>query len=189
MVYGKMIFIDDHGNTIKNRSGAYPEFFGRLSTKEKLEVYCRNAEFVNIPTWFVTRELVQRMGGYDESYFLLEDQVSIVRALALGAKVLYLEKELIKYRIHTSSTIIKFNKLLLSELLRARREERNKHLSKSIKNLMYMVDDNMHLTFASSKYKKVLYCLRLVNPAFYFKMFIVKMPNTGMFFRLKKWVA
>ncbi|WP_207495336.1 glycosyltransferase [Aridibaculum aurantiacum] len=185
--YSAVEIIDEHNKVVGGDTSFYPSFFGTLTTKRKKEVFARYAEFLNTPTWFYTRALIEKVGGYETSYRILEDHILLMRVLQLDAKLVYVDQPLVQYRVHSHSSIAAHNKILLQELKRSRHEERWVHLNKwSIKNLLFMADDYLHYLFAPSKFRKFLYLTRTINPAFWMKLFIKNKANTPGVLKIKK---
>lgn len=102
-VTARMIYFNEAG--ILDRSDLRPEqrrFFSK-DIPGKLKSYIRNPVFLNIPSMFFSRDLYEKADGYDDEFFLLEDQPFIFRVLMKGFDIQYLDKPTVKYRIHSGS--------------------------------------------------------------------------------------
>lgn len=78
--------------------------FFKKPHKNQFKAYVRNPLFLNSPALFISKEVYEKIGGYDESLRMLEDQPFLIKALKAGFFIHYLDKETVKYRTsHKSS--------------------------------------------------------------------------------------
>ena len=190
-LYAHVEVINSKSETVLMRKSKFHEFFYKLSLEKRLEVYCRNTMFLNTPTWVLKKELIDRLGGFDESYFLLEDTVLLIKCLQAKANIVFLDKEMVRYRVHEeSSTHAKRISPIYGEIKRAREEKRLPLLNLyNPKNLLYLIDDYMYWSLAVSNRSRILSLIRLLNPAVYFKRIIYMAPNKGLWLSFKRMLA
>lgn len=90
----------------------------RKSAKKQLKEYTRWPVFLNTPTFFYKKEMVNTVGYLDENYKIYEDTCMIFRITESGTKMHFLNKPTVQYRIHEKSISRTKN-----ELINNRRDE------------------------------------------------------------------
>lgn len=78
-------------------------FVRRQSVKEQLKAYARWPVFLNSPTFFFKSESINFIGFFDEEFKIYEDMPMVFKIIGLGAKIYYMNKPTVKYRIHKNS--------------------------------------------------------------------------------------
>jgi len=115
-LFSDMIFFNHTGvlSNYGNKKLVY--FFSNKKKSDKLRSYLRTSLFLNSPTYFYSKELFEKIGGYDESFQVLEDNPFIARTLSAGCDIKFLSKPTVKYRIHNSSVTGSGNNRILNDL-------------------------------------------------------------------------
>ena len=83
-----------------------------LSNEMQYEALLEN-NFVSAPTSFINRELIKKIGGFDESIKGIEDYPFWLKASKIGIKFHFFECETVKYRRHENNSSIPSKMLLL----------------------------------------------------------------------------
>lgn len=97
-IYNKTFDEENFQNS--NHSSIVPTIFNESSDVQlKKMAY---SIFVSAPTMFFSRELYDRVGGFDERYFY-EDHPFYMNILESGEKIHFCPKETVGYRIHQST--------------------------------------------------------------------------------------
>ena len=78
-------------------------FARRQSVKEQLKAYARWPVFLNTPTFFYKRELINCIGFCDEEFRIYEDMSMVFKIIGKGIKIHYMNKPTVRYRIHKNS--------------------------------------------------------------------------------------
>lgn len=101
------------------------------SVKKQLKCYSRWPVFLNVPTFFCKRELIEKVEYCDESFQIYEDTTMVIRIMELGYKLHYMKKTTVAYRIHNESISrsIKANSRREKEALQVFIKYRMKHLN------------------------------------------------------------
>lgn len=73
------------------------------SRKEQLKAYARWPAFLNTPTFFYRRELLDDVFDSKLELKIFEDTSAIFRIINNGARVFYLRKPTVRYRIHSNA--------------------------------------------------------------------------------------
>lgn len=76
----------------------------KKSKKDQLKAYSRWPEFLNTPTFFYKKELIDIIGYYDEEFKIYEDMAMVFKIIEAEIKMHYLRKPTVKYRVHPNST-------------------------------------------------------------------------------------
>lgn len=156
IIYSNLIFFNSEG-VINKRANYFLSYFSDLSYKSKLKVFCRNAQFLNSPSWFMKRELLECTRGFDESFQLLEDQVFLIKCLSIFARIKFLDEETVKYRVHGQSVVHGNNLKLIYELKVSLNTKRRAYLNLfKLKDFIYIVDANIYLIYLSQQYPRLL---------------------------------
>lgn len=125
--------IDEEGKIIRDKLfNDKVLFFDNISTvKKQLKAYTRWPAFLNTPSFFIKREVIEKVGYCDENYKIYEDMTMVIRALEKGYRLNYMHKTTVAYRIHSESISRKtdVDNIRKQEAIRVFREYRRKHLS------------------------------------------------------------
>ncbi|MBF6598622.1 MAG: glycosyltransferase [Fermentimonas sp.] len=79
-------------------------YFANISSvKNQLKAYIRWPIFLNVPSFFCKKEIVQNIGYCDENFWIYEDTTMVIRLLEKGVKPYYMKKPTVAYRIHLNS--------------------------------------------------------------------------------------
>ena len=77
-----------------------PEVLNKTSSHEEQIKYLLQGFFFPAPGFFIKHSLIEKMGGYDERYTLIEDVPFFLKALFLGHKIYFKPVVTVKYRKH-----------------------------------------------------------------------------------------
>jgi glycosyltransferase involved in cell wall biosynthesis len=184
LVYSNMIFFSDRDQVLPGGKNYFLEYFSTLYSEDQLKLYCRTSVFLNTPTWFTRRSIIESTNGFDESYRLLEDQVFLIKAIELKAKIVYLDAVTVKYRIHQKSVANTISNQFVSELTKAFKEIKLKHLSFSNpKDLANMLEFKLwEINHKSSSSKVAIILAKIIGKfslARYSTIFLKNAENTG----------
>jgi glycosyltransferase involved in cell wall biosynthesis len=72
-------------------------FFQKRINKQ-FRIYLRNPIFLNSPAFFFNKDLFKKVGNFDESFNMLEDQPMLIKALKAGYNIYYNETPTVRYR-------------------------------------------------------------------------------------------
>lgn len=78
-------------------------YFSEETAADQLRAYARWPEFLNSPSFFINRKLLQLIDYFDESYRIYDDMTLIYRVNLMNEKIYYLNKPTVIYRIHDQS--------------------------------------------------------------------------------------
>ena len=97
--------IDEKGALLREKSAneGLVLFANIPSVEKQLKAYSRWPVFLNSPTFFCKKEVLEKIGCFDEEFKIYEDMCMIYRILNEGIRVNYLNKTTVKYRIHQKS--------------------------------------------------------------------------------------
>ncbi|MDY9918308.1 MULTISPECIES: glycosyltransferase [Proteiniphilum] len=107
-------------------------FFSSLPTaKKQLKNYSRWPFFLNSPTFFFKRELIDKIDYIDEEFRIFEDMTTLVRVMENGIKLYYMRKPTVAYRVHRSSISrsLQMDEFRKKETFRFFRKYRKPHLN------------------------------------------------------------
>lgn len=125
--------IDENGVLIHERvvNEGLSFFVNIPSAGKQLKAYSRWPAFLNSPTFFYRREVMELVGYCDEEFRIYEDMVTIFKVTEKGIKVHYLNKATVDYRIHRDSIsrCMKAEMLRENEALEIFRKYRRRNLS------------------------------------------------------------
>lgn len=104
-IISDLIEINENSKVIKDKfiNKGMQYLIKKQSHKEQLKAYARFPFFINSPSFFVMRSLLERIGYCDEEFRIYEDITMVIRTLIEGNKIYYLNKQTVKYRIHSKS--------------------------------------------------------------------------------------
>lgn len=101
-IFSNVCEIDENGKMIKPfviNEGQL--LFANLPTaKKQLKYYSRWPVFLNTPTFFYKKELIELIGFCDEDFRIYEDMSAIFRVIENNYMIHYLDKITVAYRIH-----------------------------------------------------------------------------------------
>lgn len=114
-------------------------FFKREKSK-RYKSFIRNPIFLNTPSIFLSRRILDDTGGFEENLPLLEDQPFIYKVLLKGYDISFLNKETVKYRVSKISTTGGARKQFIETLYSAYLIYRKPFLRNSnMKDLMFKI--------------------------------------------------
>ena len=116
------------GNTV-NEGLAY--FVNFPTARKQLKAYVRWPAFLNTPTFFYKKEILDLIHLCDEEFRIYEDMTVIYRITEMNVKVYYMNKSTVGYRVHADS-VSRSNKLeetRTEEAHRIFKKYRSKHLN------------------------------------------------------------
>lgn len=125
--------IDENGTII--RDCALNEgliHFSELPTVQKqMKAYCRWPVFLNTPTFFCKRNMIEEGDNFDENYRIYEDMIMVMKSLERGYKLYYLKKTTVAYRLHPKavSRSASLNEMRYKEAFNIFKKYRSPHLS------------------------------------------------------------
>lgn len=97
--------IDEGGlvitENIKNEGVSF--IANKKSPKKQLKAYTRWPVFLNVPTFFCKKMVIEKIGYCDENFKIYEDTTMVIRLLEHGFQMYYLKNITVSYRIHSSS--------------------------------------------------------------------------------------
>lgn len=124
--------IDEKGSLIADKKvNEGLAYFATIPTaKKQLRTYARWPAFLNTPTFFYKRELMDFIHYCDEDFRIYEDMTVIYRVTGMGIKIHYLNKPTVGYRIHDNSVSrsTQMEEIRLREAYRVFKKYRTKQL-------------------------------------------------------------
>lgn len=104
-IVSDMTEIDENSVPIykKNINEGLAFLMSKSTTEEQLKAYSRWPEFLNTPTFFYRRELLNVIGYCNEKFKIYEDMVMIFKIIGAKVKIHYVNKPTVQYRIHANS--------------------------------------------------------------------------------------
>lgn len=101
------------------------------SVKKQLKAYARWPAFLNVPSFFCSREVIVNMGYCDEDFKIFEDTTMVIRIMEKGYRLFYMKKPTVAYRIHQNSVSrsMKIDDRREKEALRVFLKYRKKYLN------------------------------------------------------------
>lgn len=102
-------------NFIKQSNLKLNDFFKEESNASDQYALLSKRNFLMAPAVFIFKPVIEKIGGFDEDFHLIEDYPLWINLLKNGIKIYYLEKVTVKYRIHDDS-IIKSGSRYMSEI-------------------------------------------------------------------------
>lgn len=133
-IFSNVCEIDENGKLI--RSVALHEgqsLFAKMgSAKKQLKYYSRWPVFLNTPTFFYKKELIQQIGYCDEDFKIYEDMSAIFRVIEKNVRIYFLDKITVAYRIHSEavSRSMKLDDKREKEALKIFKKYQEKNLNK-----------------------------------------------------------
>ena len=97
--------IDEEGLLIRDKviNEGVNFITGFSSVRKQLKAYVRWPAFLNVPTFFCRKEVIEKIDYFDEDFRIYEDTVMVIRIMGVGVKLYYMEKPTVAYRIHRES--------------------------------------------------------------------------------------
>ncbi|WP_298653426.1 glycosyltransferase [uncultured Proteiniphilum sp.] len=125
--------IDENGVLIRDKvvNEGLNFFAGLPSAKKQMKTYVRWPAFLNTPTFFCRKEVMEKVGYCDEDFRIYEDMTMVIRAMEKGFKLHYMKKPTVAYRVHANATSRSptMNSFREKEALLVFRKYRSCHLS------------------------------------------------------------
>lgn len=79
-------------------------FIARMtSAKKQLKAYTRWPAFLNVPTFYLKKEVIEKVGYCDEDFRIYEDTTMVIRIMEQDFRMHYMKIPTVAYRIHESS--------------------------------------------------------------------------------------
>lgn len=94
--------INENGIMIRDKviNEGLIHFSNLPSAKKQMKAYSRWPVFLNTPTFFCKREMMDKGNYFDEEFRIYEDMIMVIRSLERGYKLHYLKKPTVGYRVH-----------------------------------------------------------------------------------------
>lgn len=130
-------------------------FFANIKSAEKqLKSYSRWPAFINTPTFFFKREIMDHISYSDDEFMIYEDMILIYRITEMGIRVFYMKKPTMIYRLHD-------NAISRNKIMEPAREKEAQRIFKKYrsKNLSYFNPIDLSVYYESwlrFKYKGIL---------------------------------
>lgn len=104
-IFSNVCEIDENGELIRslNLHEGQHLFVKMESAKKQLKYYSRWPVFLNTPTFFYKKELIQQIGYCDEDFKIYEDMSAIFRVIEKNVRINFLDKITVAYRIHSEA--------------------------------------------------------------------------------------
>lgn len=109
------------------------EPFFKLNVKAKYDYYLTYPFFINVPSGFFEKAMVERLQLFDEQFRILEDQPYFYTLLRNGIDLGYLKKPTVIYRIHSGSLMGKVNTDLYKALYKCYLQYRKPYIPDNFK--------------------------------------------------------
>lgn len=188
MVYSNMLFFNNEREW--EERNYLLEYFNLIDSKRKLRLYARHSFFMNVPSWFIKRNIISEIGGFDEEFKLLEDQPFLLKFLNLNYKVKFLNVFTIKYRVNEGSIVQTQSLLFIDYLELCFKKIRVKKFKKfNPKDFIYKYDQLLRYKMSRSPNSIGLKILHRVSPAKYFITFLIKFSNKKFPFWIKRLIS
>lgn len=134
LVISNLIEVNQEGVVLRSspENEGLRYFMNNQNSKEqKLKAYSRWPAFLNTPTFFYNRKLIEEVYAPVIDLKIFEDTSTVFHIIEKGAKIFYLNKPTVKYRIHSGaiSRDIKFLEEREKESYYIYKLYRKKHLS------------------------------------------------------------
>lgn len=137
-VVSNLLEINDDGLFLNNqklkseRNKCLKYFFNAKTAKKQLKAYARWPVFLNAPTYFINKQLLEEIDYFDEEYRIFEDMPLMHRVNSNDITVHFMNKPTVKYRIHDNAISRRpsINDERDKEVLSIFKKYRKKHLSK-----------------------------------------------------------
>jgi len=111
--------------------------FFSLSLDEKLEYYIMNPFFLNVPSIFFNRSILEIPNLFNPKYRLLEDQPMFYKILQSKIDIHFADVKLVNYRIHDSSITGKINPAFQKALYDCYKEFRKPYIANNMKGILF----------------------------------------------------
>ena len=137
-VISELLEINDNGCLIYNHKEKREKnnwirfYFNAKTAQKQLKAYARWPVFLNAPTYFLNRQLLEDIDYFDEEYKIFEDMPLMYRVNSNGTVIYFMSKPTVKYRIHDKaiSRKLSINDDRDKEVLSIFKKYREEHLSK-----------------------------------------------------------
>lgn len=97
------------------------KWFGFKKKRAKIKCYNRYPIMLNVPTFFIKRNVIIELGYYDERFKLLEDQPFLLKMLNSNYDIEHINKTTVRYRFHETSTMNSSSELFIDDLFKSYR--------------------------------------------------------------------
>lgn len=125
--------IDENGILIRDKviNEGLVHFSGLPTVQKQIKTYSRWPAFLNTPTFFCKREMIEKGIYFDEEFRIYEDMVVVIRALEEGHRLHYMKKTTVAYRVHSNATSrsTKLDELRKKEGFKVFKKYLTRHLS------------------------------------------------------------
>lgn len=144
------------------------DFINISNNNEKLKYYSRNPFFLNTPTWFISKEILNNF-KFNDNFKMIEDQSFIFEILEHNFKIDYLNQYTIMYRKHNNSIQIIKGKDFINDFTKCYKLYRVKYLNYlNIIDIIYIYNFKLfiinQLFYKNKIIKLILYFLNKTNP-------------------------
>ncbi|MGL5779076.1 glycosyltransferase [Cetobacterium sp.] len=128
-------------------------FLKKEENKIKIQSFKKNSKlqfkelvknnFVEAPTLFIKKSLIEKMNYFDESYPMVEDYPMWLKLTEKGIKLNFMDKETVYYRIHEESISNKQNNILNIRMFEFRKKIYLNYISKKVKNPLFHYSEKL----------------------------------------------
>ena len=137
-IVSELLEIDDDGLLINNevekrkKDNWLKLFFNAKTAGKQLKTYARYPAFINAPTFFINKQLLNDIDFFDEDYRIFEDMPLIYRVNSNDTLINFMNKPTVKYRIHDRaiSRKVSINSIRDKEVISVFKKYRKGNLSK-----------------------------------------------------------
>lgn len=104
-IVSDITLIDEQGLPLamENENEGLHYFVSKPTAEAQLKSYSRWPAFLNSPTFFFSREILDHSQLCDEAFRIYEDMAVIYRITGMGIRIDYLNKPTVAYRVHGKS--------------------------------------------------------------------------------------
>ena len=115
VVASRLISFSDKG-ILPEKWSKKQEYFFQNCAEKQYKLYLRYSLFINPPSFFFTKAVVEEIHYFDEEFKRLEDQPLYYRLLSNGNRIFFLDTYTVKYRKHDNNISSNININLLHDL-------------------------------------------------------------------------
>lgn len=109
-IFSDIGFIDEKGNSITKENYINKDFFNLSAKVQNRMLIIGNGFFIPAATSLINKEVLLRLGGFDEEIKYCEDYPMWIKATRHDYNLSYLDVITAKYRIHSTSITSSFNR-------------------------------------------------------------------------------
>ncbi len=97
--------IDEKGELIRDQvDNEGLQFIAKItSARKQLKAYTRWPAFLNTPTFFSRRIVLEKVGYCDENFMIYEDMTMVIRIMENDFKLYYMNQPTVAYRVHRNA--------------------------------------------------------------------------------------